>query len=43
MKAEGLFDPAEWYGSETINSISAGVRMDVGAWPARMGRYGVSE
>jgi hypothetical protein len=42
MTAAGLFDPAEWYGSETINSISAGVRVDVGSWPARMGRYGVS-
>lgn len=42
MKAEGLFDPREWYGDDTFTSVSLGVRLGAGTGVGRMGRYGVA-
>ncbi|MGH7590027.1 MAG: hypothetical protein ACREL2_01200 [Gemmatimonadales bacterium] len=36
----GNFDVVGWYGSHTLLSISAGVRVDLGMQGHRMGRYG---
>lgn len=38
----GLFDPREFYGSETIWTVSLGARLRAGWHPSRMGRYGVA-
>jgi hypothetical protein len=40
--ADGLFDPAEFYGASTIWTINVGARMRAGWHPLRMGRYGVA-
>lgn len=37
-----LFVPSEFYGSDRIWSLSAGVRLQTGAIHGRMGRYGVA-
>jgi hypothetical protein len=37
-----VFDPAEFYGSDRMWGLSAGVRMQVGATHTRMGRYGAA-
>lgn len=37
-----VFDPAALYGSDRLWSLSAGVRVEVGAVHRRMGRYGVA-
>jgi hypothetical protein len=37
-----VFDPAQFYGSETPWMASAGVRIRIGPAHARMGRYGVA-
>ena len=37
-----LFVPAEFYGEDRLWSLSAGVRLEVGARHGRMGRYGVA-
>ena len=39
----GLFDVASFYGKQSFWSVSAGVRLTVGAQMHRMGRYGVLE
>jgi hypothetical protein len=38
---EALFDPASFYGTTDVRTISAGVRLDLGGTMHRMGRYGV--
>ncbi|HEX7090729.1 MAG TPA: hypothetical protein VF192_11385 [Longimicrobiales bacterium] len=38
-----LFVPSEFYGSERLWSVSAGVRVEVGEPHARMGRYGAAD
>jgi hypothetical protein len=40
--ADGLFDPAEFYGADTIWTINVGARVRAGWHPLRMGRYGVA-
>ncbi|MEW5930735.1 MAG: hypothetical protein AB1941_25015 [Gemmatimonadota bacterium] len=37
-----LFRPREFYGSERMWSLSAGVRVELGSLHARMGRYGAA-
>ncbi|MDQ3522321.1 MAG: hypothetical protein M3434_08305, partial [Gemmatimonadota bacterium] len=37
-----VFDPAEFYGSDRLWSLSAGVRVEAGRVHRRMGRYGVA-
>ncbi len=37
-----VFDPAEFYGSSRLWSLSAGVRVEAGRVHRRMGRYGVA-
>jgi hypothetical protein len=37
-----LFDPAEFYGSDRMWSVSAGVRLEAGSTHRRMGRYGAA-
>ena len=37
-----LFDPAEFYGSDRMWSVSAGVRLEAGSAHRRMGRYGAA-
>jgi hypothetical protein len=39
---DGFFEPKQFYGSENLWSLSAGVRLDVGVRHDRMGRYGVA-
>jgi hypothetical protein len=38
---EALFDPASFYGTTDVRSLSVGVRLDLGGTMHRMGRYGV--
>jgi hypothetical protein len=38
---EALFDPASFYGTTDVRSLSVGVRLDLGGAMHRMGRYGV--
>jgi hypothetical protein len=38
---EALFDPASFYGTTDVRSLSIGVRLDLGGAMHRMGRYGV--
>ncbi|MFL5520428.1 MAG: hypothetical protein ACJ8B6_05800 [Gemmatimonadales bacterium] len=38
---DALFDPASFYGSTDVGTLSVGVRMDLGGTMHRMGRYGV--
>jgi hypothetical protein len=38
----GFFDPQEFYGSNDLWSLSAGLRLDLGMQHDRMGRYGVA-
>lgn len=40
--ADGLFDPRELYGSQTIWTVSVGARLRAGWHPPRMGRYGAA-
>jgi hypothetical protein len=40
--ADGIFDPQEFYGGETIWTLSVGARLRAGWHPHRMGRYGVA-
>lgn len=37
-----IFEPVNLYGSSRLWSFSAGIRMNVGMWHTRMGRYGVA-
>ena len=41
-EGDSLFDPNEFYGSNNIWSVSAGIRLDAGMLHERMGRYGVA-
>ena len=43
MNRPSAFQPASFFGSETQWSLSAGVRLRLGATHHRMGRYGVAE
>jgi hypothetical protein len=38
---DALFDPASFYGSTDVRTLSVGVRLDLGGTMHRMGRYGV--
>ena len=38
---DALFDPASFYGSTDVRTLSVGVRLDLGGTMRRMGRYGV--
>lgn len=42
LHREQLFQPREFYGSNNLWSLSAGVRMSIGMQHDRMGRYGVA-
>jgi hypothetical protein len=41
--ADGLFDPSEFYGANTLWTFNVGARMRAGWHPSRMGRYGVAD
>jgi hypothetical protein len=39
----GVFDPEPFYGKTSFWSVSAGLRVSLGMWKHRMGRYGVAQ
>jgi hypothetical protein len=41
--ADGLFDPSEFYGANTLWTFNVGARVRAGWHPSRMGRYGVAD